>query len=83
MPEVYSVMYASRNEDGLQECEVEYHRTFWQRLFRRPATVKTWVFDSGVWFEKSTMEPVVDSNDLMFLQIQHRDFINRMLLNQE
>lgn len=80
---IYSVMYTSRNENGMQECEVEFTQTFWQKIFKKPATIKTWVFDSGIWFEKTNMEVVVDYNELTFLQEQHRDYINRMLIYQE
>ena len=84
MSKIFSVMYASRNENGMHECEIEYQQTFWQWLFRRPATVKTWVMDEEfTWRVKSTMEPVTDYDEVTMLSRQHRAFVNRTLIWNE
>jgi hypothetical protein len=45
---------ASRNENGNEEVNIEYSRTFWQWLFRRPGTVEVYErHPDGVhWYSK-------------------------------
>lgn len=46
-----SMCYITKNEDGLRQVEMEYKRTFLQRLFLRPAQKEVWV-GSTVWYNK-------------------------------
>jgi hypothetical protein len=53
--EYRSVTHCTSNEARLREVVLEYQQTFWQWLFRRPATVETWV-GGTIWYNKITGE---------------------------
>lgn len=54
-----SIGHCTANEDGLEEVEAVYQRTFWQWLFRQPAKKSTWVRakNSRTWYMKGSAKP--------------------------
>jgi len=62
----------SANENGHEQIEAEYYKTFWQWLFCRSATTKVWVrvsdttddADDGEWYDKFSMDEC-DEDDLV------------------
>lgn len=54
-----SIGHCTANEDGQEQVEVEYQRTFWQWLLRRPAKKSVWVRgrNSREWYMKGNSNP--------------------------
>jgi hypothetical protein len=50
--EYRSTTYITRNDDGEEEVEIEYGKTFFQWLFKRPSTKETYVGGGTVWYSK-------------------------------
>lgn len=52
-----TLMHATHNEDGKQEVEIVYKRTFWRWLFRMPELTEAYVGSGGTaWYRKDTGE---------------------------
>lgn len=62
-----SVMHATANENGQEEITIEFEKTFLQWLFKRPATVKTYVVIGGFWHNKDTGKIVKYGKEYKFL----------------
>jgi hypothetical protein len=67
-----SITHCTSNEQGFEEVEVEYNRTFWQWLFKKPGTKKTWFRLGSRWFLSGKSVPVgvdelIEINDVKTL----------------
>lgn len=76
-----SIGHCTANEDGQEQYEVEYQRTFWQWLLRKPAKKSVWVRgrNSGVWYMKGSSEPCNIAQNIELMAAMARMDANRIL----
>lgn len=73
MKDYYTMCHISKNEDGLEEVNFTYRQTFWQWLFRQPATTEAWVClppGSEYWIgkvsgKKADLDKVIEINEVI------------------
>lgn len=63
MKAYYSTTHTISNDNGIEEVSFECHKTFFQKLFKRPRTKKYFVFNNDSWCYKGTSK-VVSQNML-------------------
>lgn len=64
-----SITYTTSNENRRPELVFEYNRTFFQKLFSKPATIERYELFQGRWFNKDTKNRVELSTNQRFDRI--------------
>ena len=80
-----SVSHCTANENGQEQYEVEYQRTFWQWLLRKPAKKSAWVRgrNSGVWYVKGRSESLTIAQNYELMAAMAYMDAQRILLQLE
>lgn len=86
MRDYTSTMYATANENGVEEIELEYNRdwpemlwTYLKTLERQEmSVVETYVLDGICWVNKDTGVPV--SNDMLFVLSEVKGRLKRQAM---
>ncbi len=72
MASITSVEHCTCNENGTEQITIFYDKTIWQYLFRKPATVRVYVYIDGDWVHKSTRKRVTQQEWFLLEQIESR-----------
>lgn len=80
-----SIGHCTANEDGQEQYEVEYQRTFLQWLLRRPAKRSAWVRgrNSRLWYVKGSSKPVTIAQQYELMAIMAHMDAQRILHQKE
>ena len=72
MREIQSIEHATRNEYGQPQVTIEYEKTFLQTIFRKPQTIRTFVYNGETWINKETGQAPTNDEYFTILQMHNR-----------